>query len=126
MVTARSSITADGLADEVILVGHDAGGLGVPDTVDGRAAEATGEVALDETLGVDVGETVTVGGAPFTVVGTTRDTTLLAGVPLVFMTTADAQDLVFRSRDVISAVLVDGANPTGPRGHGAPHGRRDR
>ncbi len=100
----------------MILVGHDAGGLGVPDTVDGRAAEATGEVALDETLGVDVGETVTVGGAPFTVVGTTRDTTLLAGVPLVFMTTTDAQDLVFRSRDVISAVLVDGANPTVPEG----------
>ena len=117
VVTARSSIITDGAAaEEVILVGHDAGALGTPDTVEGRAAEATGEVALDETLGVDVGETVTIAGAPFTVVGTTRDTTLLAGQPLVFMTTADAQDLVFRSRDVISAVLVDGANPTVPDG----------
>ena len=70
--------------------------------------------------------TVNVGGAPFTVVGTTRDTTLLAGLPLVFMTTADAQDLVFRSRDVISAVLVDGDDHVGPRGHGAHVGRRDR
>jgi len=82
----------------------------------GRAAEANGEVVLDETLDIDVGATVNLGGVPFTVVGTTRDTTLLAGVPLVFTTTTDAQDLVFRSRDVISAVLVDGEVTSVPEG----------
>ncbi len=116
VVTARSSLTADGLAEEVLVVGHDIGGLGSPDTVAGRAAEASGEVVVDETLDVDLGTTVNVGGAPFTVVGTTRDTTLLAGLPLVFTTTADAQDLVFRSRDVISAVLVDGEVTSVPEG----------
>ena len=116
VVTARSSLTADGLAEEVLVVGHDTGRLGSPDTVAGRAAATTGEVVLDETLDIDIGTTVNVGGAPFVVVGTTRDTTLLAGLPLVFTTTADAQDLVFRSRDVISAVLVDGEVTSVPEG----------
>ena len=116
VVTSRSSLTADGLAEEVVVIGHDIGGLGSPDTASGRAAEANGEVVLDESLDIDVGATVNLGGVPFTVVGTTRDTTLLAGVPLVFTTTTDAQDLVFRSRDVISAVLVDGEVTSVPEG----------
>ncbi len=108
VVTARSSLTHGSTTEEVIVAGHDHGTLGAPKTVDGRAAEAPGELVVDETLGADVGDTVSVGGAEFTVVGRSRDTTLLAGVPVVFMTIEDAQDLVFRSRDVISAVLVDG------------------
>jgi len=116
VVTSRSSLTADGLAEEVVVIGHDIGGLGSPDTASGRPAEANGEVVLDESLDIDVGATVNLGGVPFNVVGTTRDTTLLAGVPLVFTTTTDAQDLVFRSRDVISAVLVDGEVTSVPEG----------
>jgi len=108
VVTARSSLTSDSISDEVILVGHEAGGLGSPETVEGRNATASGEATVDESLGIAVGSDINVGGTDFVVVGTTRDTTLLAGIPLVFTTLGDAQDLVFQSRDVISAVLVDG------------------
>lgn len=104
-VIARSSMTSDGESDEVILVGHTPDGLGAPPTDEGRAATASGEVVVDESAGVDVGETVEVGGEPFQVVGTSSDTTLLAGIPLVFMTLEDAQDLVFRSREVVGVVL---------------------
>lgn len=116
VVTARSSITTDSLSDEVILVGHDVGTLGSPPTVEGRTAEVPGEVAVDESMDVDVGDQVVIGGNDFTVVGRTDDTTLLAGIPLVFMVLEDAQDLVFRSRDVISAVLVDGEPTSVPAG----------
>jgi putative ABC transport system permease protein len=116
VVTARSSITTDSFKDEVVLVGHVPDGLGSPPTVEGRSAEASGEVAVDESMDVDVGESVVIGGEDFTVVGRTDDTTLLAGVPLVFMVLEDAQDLVFRSRDVISAVLVDGEPTSVPDG----------
>ena len=108
VVTARSSITAESFADEVIVVGHEPGAMGSPPMVEGRPAEATGEVAVDESMDVAVDDVVSIGGGEFTVVGRTDDTTLLAGVPLVFMVLEDAQDLVYRSRDVISAVLVDG------------------
>jgi len=108
VVVSRSSVVGDGKADEVILVGHETGGLGSPETSEGRAAESTGELVADATAGLEVGQEVTVAGVPFTVVGETKNTTLLAGIPVVFMTLPDAQDLVFRTNDVISAVLVDG------------------
>jgi len=116
VVTARSSITAGSYTDEVILAGHEPNGLGAPSTIEGRAAEAPGELAVDESTDIDVGDVVNVGGMEFTVVGRTSGTTLLAGVPLVFMTLSDAQDLVFRSREVISAVLVDGEPTSIPAG----------
>jgi putative ABC transport system permease protein len=108
VVTSRSSITVGDLAEQVILIGHDPGALGTPRTIDGRSAQGPGEVVVDETIGAAVGETVKVGGVTFTVVGHSSSTTVLAGVPLVFMVTPEAQDLAFRSRDVISGVLVDG------------------
>jgi putative ABC transport system permease protein len=108
VVTARSSLTAESFADEVILVGHESGAMGSPPTVEGRPAAATGEVAVDESMDIAVGDVVSIGGGEFKVVGRTDDTTLLAGVPLVFMVLEDAQDLVYRSRELISAVLVDG------------------
>lgn len=108
VVTSRLSITVGDIAEQVILIGHDPGALGTPRTIDGRSAQGPGEVVVDETIGAAVGETVKVGGVTFTVVGHSSDTTVLAGVPLVFMVLPEAQDLVFRSRDVISGVLVDG------------------
>lgn len=111
VVAARSSLVHEGRSDEIVLIGIDPTGLGTPTVVAGRALGGDGEAVLDETLGLAVGAQVDVAGAPFTVVGLTRDTTILAGIPFVFTTTPDAQQLVFRSTDVISAVLV-GGEPT--------------
>ena len=116
VVTARSSLTTGSVTDEVVLIGHAPGGLGSPETIEGRSATASGEATLDESLDIAVGSTIDVGGKDFVVVGTTQDTTLLAGIPVVFTTLGDAQDLVFRNRDVISAVLVDGEMSAVPSG----------
>jgi putative ABC transport system permease protein len=105
---SRSSLQHDGAADEVILVGHEPGGLGSPPTVEGRAATEAGELVADTSAGVDVGDTVMVVSSEFTVVGLSDNTTLLAGIPLVFMTLPEAQQLVFGADDVISVVLVEG------------------
>lgn len=116
VVTSRSSITVGDHAEQVILIGHNPGALGTPRTIDGRSAQGPGEVVVDETIGADVGEVVKVAGVTFTVVGHTRDTTVLAGVPCAFMVLSEAQDLVFRSRDVISGILVDGDVSAVPAG----------
>jgi putative ABC transport system permease protein len=107
-VIARSSMDAGDGPTEVILVGHQPGALGTPPTSDGRAVEQQGEVVVDESSGADVGDEVVIAGQPFTVVGRSDDTTLLAGIPLVFVPLADAQELVYRSPDVVSVVLVGG------------------
>jgi putative ABC transport system permease protein len=122
VVTARSSIRWDGSSSEIVLAGHEPGGLGAPATVEGRSASQPGEAVIDESLGLSVGDRVEIAGSPFEVVGLSRDTTLLAGIPLAFTTLADAQDLVFRNRDVVSGALASGelaAVPDGLAAHSA-------
>jgi putative ABC transport system permease protein len=108
VVVSRSNLLDDGEPVDVMLFGHEVGGLGSPQTVEGRAATASGELVADRTAGLEVGQQVNLSGMDFTVVGETENITMLAGTPMVFVTLADAQDLVFRSTDVIGAVLVDG------------------
>lgn len=118
VVSSRSSVVNEPGADgvQVVLLGHEPGGLGSPLTVDGRAATSPGEVVVDETLGVAVGDEVTIVGQPFTVVGESRRTTLLAGIPLAFVVLSDAQQLTFGADDVISGVLVEGEPTSIPPG----------
>ncbi len=118
VVTSRSSVVDEPGAEavEVILVGHEPDGLGSPPTVVGSAATSPGEVVVDETLGVAVGDEVTIVGQPFTVVGETRRTTLLAGIPVAFVVLSDAQELTFGADDVISGVLVEGEPTSIPPG----------
>jgi len=110
VVITRSSVAqGDGeMPEEVVLVGFESGGLGGPQVVEGRAPQAAGEVALDRTLDIDVGTDITVAGEPFTVVGSTDATTVLAGIPFAYVGLPEAQMLAFTSTEVISSVLVSG------------------
>jgi putative ABC transport system permease protein len=108
VVITRSSVSEGGSPEEVVLVGFEPGGLGAPLVVDGRAPDGEGEVALDSSLDIGVGTAITVAGEPFTVVGLTERTTVLAGIPFAYLVLPDAQVLAFTSTDVISSVLVSG------------------
>jgi putative ABC transport system permease protein len=114
VVAARSSLVESDRSEEIVLIGYVPDGLGQPPIGDGRAAAAAGEAVVDASLGVEVGDDVTVAGRPFEVVGLSDDTTILAGIPLVFTPIADAQELIFRSTDVVSGFLVDGEVRTLP------------
>ncbi len=115
-IIARSSLRHNETTDAVILVGHVQGGLGAPRTSEGRPAQSPGEIVLDDSTGAEVGDPVAVAGGSFTVVGLSRKTTLLAGMPVVFMTLADAQELVFQTDQVVSVVLVEGEPTSLPAG----------
>ena len=108
VVITRSSLSDGAEPEEIVLVGFESGGLGAPLVVEGRVPQVEGEVAIDRTLDVGVGADVTVAGEPFTVVGLTEDTTVLAGIPFAYLTLPDAQVLAFTSTEVISSVLVAG------------------
>ena len=136
VVVARSSLVDGSLSEEIVLIGHEPDGLGAPPVSNGRGVSGAGEAVVDDTVDVSIGDDVEVGGQTFTVVGRSSDTTILAGIPFVFVSTSEAQDLVFRSGDVISAVLVDGQVRSVPdgtvaipvddvaRGHAQPARRR--
>lgn len=109
MVVARASIDEN---EEVIVIGHELDGVGEPTPVDGRAALRTGEVVVDRAAGHSVGDTVLIGDRSFVVVGRSVDTTLLAGIPVVFMPIADARTALFGGRELVSALVS--ADEIGP------------
>lgn len=116
-VVARGSLNAEGRdSDEVLVIGHAIGGLGSPDPADGRAVEARGEVVLDRSAGFEVGDEVALAALPLTVVGLTDDTTLLAGLPVVFVAVEDAREGLFDGRPVVSTVLLSGDPDALPQG----------
>lgn len=101
---------ADGL--DLNLFGVTPGRVGAPTDVDGRPLAADGEVVASTEVGVDVGDTLTLGDAEFEVVGTVTDSTALSGIPNVFTTVADAQALVYAGQPIVTAVAIRGT----PRG----------
>ena len=108
VVITRSSLSDGGTPEEVVLIGFEPGGVGAPQIVEGRAPEGPGEAAVDRTADVEVGDAVALAGEPFTVVGLTENTTVLAGIPFTYLTLPDAQMLAFTTTQVISSVLVSG------------------
>jgi putative ABC transport system permease protein len=108
LVITRSSVAQGNEPEEIVLVGFEPGGLGTPRVVAGRVPDTGGEVALDRALDIGIGDDVTVAGVPFTVVGLSEKTTLLAGIPIAYLLLPEAQMLAFTSTDLISSLLVSG------------------
>jgi putative ABC transport system permease protein len=63
---------------------------------------------LDRRAGRDVGDVVRLGGRTFEVVGLVDGVTVWAGVPAMFVTLADAQDLVFGGARAATAIVTAG------------------
>jgi putative ABC transport system permease protein len=93
---------------DVYLVGARPGGLGMPPARTGRQPRRSGEAVLDRRAGRTIGDVVRVGGRTFEVVGLVRGVTVWAGVPAMFVTLADAQDLVFGGARSATAVVAAG------------------
>jgi putative ABC transport system permease protein len=93
---------------DVLLFGHELGGLGTPDLIDGAQASGTGELVASKESNLAVGETAKIGGEEFKVAGLTESRTIFGGTPLLFMDIGDVQELVYQGQDVATAVVVKG------------------
>lgn len=122
VVVARGTLSGgDGeIGEEVVVVGGEpddlTAGMATSVIVDGRPIAAADEILVDRTAGHRVGDRLQLGAQPVEVVGLTSGTTVLAGLPLVFVQIPTAQDLYFKSRDVVSGVLLDEPPGTAPAG----------
>jgi len=105
VVVARHAM-GGGEPTDVVIIGYQAGGLGEPELRDGALPSEPGEVLLDDSAGVGLGEQISLGETTFTVSGTTDRTTMFAGMPLVFMDIGAAQQLVYRGQPLATAVLL--------------------
>lgn len=114
-----TSTTRDG-AGEVVnvnVLGVVPGGLGAPVEVEeGHAALADGTAVVPERLGLDVGDTLRLGGRDHEVVGIVDHASLIAGTQSVTLTLGDAQRLLFGGEPLVSMVLSSDPAPELPAG----------
>lgn len=105
VLMARGTLTVAGVTSESVVFGHEPGGAVNPPLADGRSLSAGGEVILDSSTGVEVGDEIQLSDTTFNVVGISDDTTLLAGQPIVFVDIDDLRGALFGGAPVTSAVL---------------------
>jgi len=115
IVSVRHALESPTVTD-VYLIGARPDGLGMPAVRTGRGADTSGEAVLDSRAGKAVGDRVRLGGRWFTVVGVVRGVSVWAGVPAMFVTLADAQDLVFGGARAATAILTSGVPTSVPEG----------
>ena len=90
----------------VSLVGR-ADNLDEPVILEGRYPDAAGEILVDESGGWEIGDVVDLGGRDATVVGTTSDATMLAGLPIVFSQLSHAQNVLVDGQPIVTGALLD-------------------
>jgi len=92
---------------DINLFGVVRGGIGEPTVKHGRQLTGAGEAIADSSLGVDVGDRISMGGKEWGIVGVTDRITINGGIPTVFIGLDDAQSLL-RLGPIASAIVATG------------------
>src|SRR5262249_25411772 len=90
IATFRTVVRTPAMHD-LNLIGLQRGGIAEPKVRSGRGLEKSGDLVVDKSLGLKLGNRVVVSGVPFTVVGLTHGLTYFAGTPVAFMSLDDLQ-----------------------------------
>ena len=80
----------------------------MPAVVEGRAPTTPDEVAVSTTLGRGVGDEVEIASQTLRIVGLVENSTALANLPNVFLTTEGAQQLVYGGERLVASIGVRG------------------
>ncbi len=99
---------AHGLSD-VNVIAYRPEGVVAPRPTAGRPPRADGEVAVDDSLGVPLGATLTLAGVRLAVVGTVAGLTYNGGTPTVIMTLSQGQSIAYDGEDMASAIVMQGS-----------------
>ncbi len=103
---------------DINVIAQQVDGLGWPEPSEGRQPAALGEVLTDESLDLEVGDTLTIAGSPLEVVGVAEDVSHTFGIPTVFAVLEDAQAFALGGAPLASAIVVQG-RPDRPPAIGA-------
>jgi putative ABC transport system permease protein len=90
--------------------------LGAPSAVHGHGLANVGDMVVDVRAHIGVGSTVQLGSTRFHVVGTVRNRTLSAGIPMAYILLLDAQNALFGGQHVVTAVVTRGTPQSVPPG----------
>jgi putative ABC transport system permease protein len=115
-VVFRSSSVGRGPKDKLAYFGVVRGGVGDPTPNKGRKLQADGEVIVDKKFGRALGDTISLGGLPLKVVGIVSKRSLLAGVPLAYVSLRDGQKMSYGGQDLANTIAVQGTALSPPPG----------
>ncbi len=115
ILISRQSLATTGEPMFSILFGAAPGGMGSPRPSEGAAISGDGEAIVDNRLEVSVGDTISVAGEPFTVVGKVRSS-LLASTHVVYVSLEEARRLSVDGAALSTAVLISGTMTSVPDG----------
>lgn len=115
VLISRQSVATTSEPQFSIVFGADPGALGSPQPSEGAPVARNGEAVVDDRLDAEVGDTITVGGRPFTVVGRVRSS-ILASTHVVYVSLQDARSLTVEGAPLSTAVLVTGTPASTPAG----------
>lgn len=116
---AGGTATLDGDTRNVDIFGAPERGPGMPPVIEGRAPTVPGEVAVSTTLGRGLGDEVEIASQRLRIVGLVENSTALANLPNVFLTTEGAQELVYGGEPLVASIGVRGALERVPNGYRA-------
>ena len=94
-------------------------GPGMPAVSQGRSPSTPDEVAVSSTLGRQIGDDVEIASRRLHIVGVVENSTALANLPNVFLTTQDAQQLVYGGEQLIASIGIRGTLGQIPDGYRA-------
>ena len=96
---AGGTATLGDVTRNVDIFGAPERGPGMPAVSEGRPPSTPDEVAVSSTLGRGIGDDVEIASRRLHIVGMVENSTALANLPNVFLTTRGAQQLVYRSEE---------------------------
>jgi putative ABC transport system permease protein len=105
-----------GRVKTVVVFGVQIGNMGDPAVTAGHPLLGPGQVVAGVQAGAATGRNITVGATTFRVVGQVSDRTMLAGIPILYMTLHDAQALVLGGSPLVTAVVTRGVPARAPAG----------
>ena len=89
----------------------------MPSVSEGRDPSTPGEVAVSSTLGHHVGDEIQIGVRTMQVVGIVPNSTSLAKMPNVFLTTQGVQQLAYNGQPIVTSIAIQGTPRQLPDGY---------
>ncbi len=92
-------------------------GPGMPRVSQGTVPSRPGEVAASSTLGRHIGDTFEVGGHTLRIVGIVPDSTALAKIPNIFLTTEGLRNVAYNGQPMVTSIGIVGTPRALPDGY---------
>jgi putative ABC transport system permease protein len=117
LATAASTIREGTSTRNATAFGAPEHGPGMPRVSEGQAPSTQDEVAVSSTLGRHLGEDLQVGAHTLRIVGIVPNSTALAKMPNIFLTTQGLQQLAYNGQPMITSIGIIGSPRQLPSGY---------